>query len=74
MKRTTGSSPAVYCWGKEMKIILESVKRTTGSLEFSVVRFTDFGTRLPLVPAVNCWAIVIRPHSGLICLTIFLSA
>ena len=34
--------------------------------DHSVVRFTDYKIRYLFIPAVNCWAIIIRPLCGLI--------
>jgi hypothetical protein len=62
--RTNENSPAVYCWDEEREH-RSPLKRTaemvaTSYLFLSVVRFTDFVANA-LFPAVNCWAIFIRP-------------
>lgn len=51
-----------------MKITIESVKRTAESQQLSVVRSQTPDAELHLIPAVNCWANVIRPLRGLTCL------
>ncbi|MDX6531799.1 MAG: hypothetical protein QOH41_4089 [Blastocatellia bacterium] len=45
----------------------ESVQRTTETLDVwdSAVHFTDCFDKVVLIPAVNCWAIIIRPLRGL---------
>jgi hypothetical protein len=62
-KRTADNSPAIHRWD-ERNIPTQSVKRTSERLDVDQLPFNRplHGLNfLRSIPAVNCWAIVIRP-------------
>src|SRR5438034_11713444 len=67
-KRTIGNSPAIYRWVKSARVKIESAQRTT-EVQPCALRTESFsGAPHGLlhryhvtVPALQCWAILLRP-------------
>ena len=71
-KRTHESSPAIYRWVRHAHQTIESVQRTT-EIQSGLLRIGSFSRPLhglfprshATLPALKCWAIIIRPLRGL---------